>query len=236
MSMQRQEIAGQTLSEQLAGHLRRDILRGKLPPGASIKERDNASELGVSRTPMREAIRILAQQGLVTLRPSRSPIVAQPSFREVSEQVVVLIALEKLSAELACTAATPTELDEIAGIVATMADRFDDLDPLDMFEIDMSFHSAIVRAAHNATLAETHAAFLARLWRVRYLAAAQEQNRQDLVTDHRRIAEALAARDPDAAREAIHAHLWHLADDIRVAMNTEDTKMETAETAKGKTQ
>ncbi|MEQ9673915.1 MAG: winged helix-turn-helix domain-containing protein, partial [Roseovarius indicus] len=64
------------LAEQIANQLRRDILRGKLAPGASIKERDNAAEMGVSRTPMREAIRILAQDGLVILRPARSPIVA----------------------------------------------------------------------------------------------------------------------------------------------------------------
>ena len=66
-----------TLPEQIAQSLRRDILRGRLSPGDSIKERDNAAERGVSRTPRREAIRILAQEGLVILRPSRSPIVTR---------------------------------------------------------------------------------------------------------------------------------------------------------------
>ncbi|MDN3722463.1 GntR family transcriptional regulator [Roseibium salinum] len=90
------------LADEIAARLRRDILRGKLPPGSAIKERDNALELGVSRTPMREAIRILAKEGLVILRPSRSPVVARPSFKEISDQVAVLVALEKFSAELAC--------------------------------------------------------------------------------------------------------------------------------------
>ena len=105
------------LAEQIANRLRRAILRGALPPGASIKERDNAAELGVSRTPMREAIRILAKEGLVELRPARSPIVALPDLTAVTEQAEVLIALEKLSAELACVHATEDELAELAELV-----------------------------------------------------------------------------------------------------------------------
>ncbi|MCB1338260.1 MAG: GntR family transcriptional regulator, partial [Maritimibacter sp.] len=206
-----------------------------LAPGASIKERDNAAELGVSRTPMREAIRILAQEGLVLLRPSRSPIVAQPTFKEVSDQVEVLLALEKLSAELACAAATDDEIAAISAMVDTMAARYDRADPLDMFEIDMAFHTAIARASHNEALAETHGAFLARLWRARYLAAVQRRNRERVVTQHRRIVEALAARDPEATRAAIHDHLWHLADDIRAATEQERTEADRDAQARSET-
>lgn len=208
-------MAEPILAEQIANQLRRDILRGKLPPGTSIKERDNAAELGVSRTPMREAIRILAKEGLVQLRPSRSPIVAQPSFKEVSDQAQVLIALEKLSAELACVAATDDEIDHIAGIVDHMAERFDTTDPLDMFEIDMSFHTAIALASHNEALADTHAGFLQRLWRARYVAASQRRNRSRVVSEHTMIVEGLRARDPKQVRAAIDNHLWNLAEDIR---------------------
>lgn len=203
------------LAEQIATRLRRDILRGTLPPGAPIKERDNASDLGVSRTPMREAIRILAKEGLVELRPSRSPIVARPDVKDLADQTLVLIALEKLSAELACAAATAADLDRIAGILATMADRFAETDPLDMFEIDMSFHTAIAEASHNRALAETHRAFLQRLWHARFLAARQKRARDRVLQEHGRILDALRARDPVAARMAIERHLGHLADDIR---------------------
>jgi len=64
------KMPDQTLPEKLANQLRRDILRGRLVPGDSLKERDQAAELGVSRTPMREAIRIVAREGLITLRPA----------------------------------------------------------------------------------------------------------------------------------------------------------------------
>src|SRR5210317_61873 len=124
-----------SLAEKIATRLRRDILRGKLKPGSPIKERDNAAELGVSRTPMREAIRILAKEGLVELRPARSPIVAQPGFKEVEDLAAVLIALEKLSVELACLHATETDLTRIQALVQRMSDTFDHTDPLDMFEL-----------------------------------------------------------------------------------------------------
>ena len=101
------------LAAQIANQLRRNILQGKLPPGSTIKERDNATEMGVSRTPLREAIRILATEGLVELRPARSPIVSTPTIKQIADDVEVLLYVEKLSGELACARASE---DEIAGI------------------------------------------------------------------------------------------------------------------------
>jgi DNA-binding GntR family transcriptional regulator len=224
-------MAEEILAEQIAKQLRRDILRGKLPPGSSIKERDNAAEMGVSRTPMREAIRILAKEGLVRLRPSRSPIVAQPDFKEVADQAEVLIALEKLAGELACKHATDEDLARIAGIVDHMAEHFGTTDPLDMFEIDMSFHTAIAEASHNGSLAETHRTFLQRLWRARYVAARQRRNRARVVNEHTAIVNGLWAHDPEATRAAIDHHLWHLAEDIREVIEAEARATENAQPA-----
>lgn len=207
-----------TLPEQIANHLRRDILRGKLPPGAPLKERDSAAEMGVSRTPMREAFRILAKERLIELRPSRSPVVAQPEPQEIADRVAVLLALEQLSAELACRFASQAEIDEVARISRFMADHFDTMDPLDMFEVDMSFHTAVVRASQNKVLAETHGTFLAQLWHARYLAAIQRRNRERVVMQHDRIVAALRARDPAATRAAIDHHLHRLAEDIASAI------------------
>ncbi|WP_417248986.1 GntR family transcriptional regulator [Celeribacter sp.] len=210
-----------SLAAQLARHLRRDILRGKLKPGDTIKERDNAAELGVSRTPMREAIRILAQEGLVILRPARSPVVANPSYRDVADQVRVLLSLEKLSAELACTAASDAELDELAAIRDFMAEHFDTMDPLDMFERDMEFHATIARITHNKALIELHTWIMQRLWRTRYLSAIQRRNRDRVISQHSAVLDALRTRDPQAAVAAIEAHLGSLGDDIGLAFEDE---------------
>ncbi len=211
----------ENLALQLAHQLRRDILRGKLAPGAAIKERDNAADMGVSRTPLREAIRILATEGLVQLRPARSPIVAVPDLRQVIDDVEVLLAVEKLSGDLACARATHTDIARIDGIVADMAARFDTADPLDMFETDMTFHTALADAAHNVTLAEIHRTLLARLWRARYLAAMRRRNRSRVISHHTRIAAALRARNADEMRAAIGTHLDSLGPDIAGMMGAD---------------
>lgn len=206
------------LAEQIATQLRRDILRGKLPPGAPVKERENAAELGVSRTPMREAIRILAKEGLVDLRPSRSPLVARPSLREVMDAIDVLTALEMLSGQLACRNATPKEIDGLRQIHNRMADIYDTADPLDLFEVDMSFHRAIARASHNALLAETHQAYLARLWRVRYLTASLRHNRSRVLGQHGAILEGLETRAVAQVTAGIGLQLEGLAKSVALVL------------------
>ena len=214
-------MTDEILAESIANQLRRNILQGKILPGAPIKERENAIEMGVSRTPLREAIRILATEGLLELRPARSPVVSVPTIKQVTDDVEVLLSVEKLSAELACERATDAELDALGDIVADMASRFDTADPLDMFETDMGFHSAIAKAAHNVPLAEIHRTFLARLWRARYLAAMRRRNRERVIDHHSEIVAALRSRDPKASRDAIGHHLKHLRQDIINSINEE---------------
>ncbi|WGW05721.1 GntR family transcriptional regulator [Tropicibacter oceani] len=199
-----------TLPEQIANQLRRDILRGKLAPGAQVKERDNAAEMGVSRTPMREAIRILAQEGLVLLRPARSPVVAELSLREVADNIEVLTALEMLSGELAVVRASDDQIEEIRELQDRMARLYDDIDMIDVFELDMEFHKAIVRAANNPVLSETHGAILARLWRARYLSASRKRSRDRVLAQHNGIVAGLCARDVEAVKRHLHSHLEHL--------------------------
>lgn len=216
-------MQGTTLPEQIANQLRRDILRGRIAPGDSLKERDKAAEMGVSRTPMREAIRILALEGLVRLRPARSPVVATPDIKDVTDDVEVLFAVEKLSGELACQRATDEDIQGIADIFGKIDANFATMDPLDMFELDMAFHSAIAKASHNRPLAEIHSRFLARLWRARFLAALQRRNRSKMVAHHAAILAALRARDPAAFGVAIGVHLHRLTEDIADIIRKEQT-------------
>lgn len=215
------------LAEQIAAQLRRQILRGTLAPGAPLKERDTAGAMGVSRTPMREAIRILAKEGLVCLRPSRSPVIAQPSIRQVRDQIVVLETLETLSARLACAAATEDDLADIARMHGEVAEQYDRLDALDAFELDMGFHRRIALASGNAALVETHESYLARLWRARYLSARMRRNRARVVGNHDIILAALMARDEAAVVAATQAHMAGMGDDIAAALTAEAQDKET---------
>jgi GntR family transcriptional regulator, rspAB operon transcriptional repressor len=199
-----------TLADQIADSLRRDILLGNLKPGALIKERDSSAELGVSRTPMREAIRILASEGLVILRPSRSPIVANPSLKEITDDLVVMNALEILAARLACMNATVDELEEIAALSEQMTAISDTADAVTYFELDMKFHRTITAASHNNALIDTHASYMARLWRPRFLAASLRRDRPRVLRQHHDIVLGLESRDVSVVSREIESHMRHL--------------------------
>lgn len=214
-----------TLPEQIATRLRRDILRGVLAPGTAVKERDHAAEMGVSRTPLREAIRILAKEGLVQLRPARSPIVARPSFQQVAQNIEVMSVLEVLSARLACARASDAQIDQIAALADHMERDYDMLDMLDVFEIDMEFHRAIAAAADNRVLAEMHQALLARLWRARYLSASRKRSRDRVLRQHAEIVAGLRARDPERVARHVQSHLDHLLVNVADFFDAEEDRL-----------
>ncbi|KGJ06361.1 hypothetical protein IT41_01580 [Paracoccus halophilus] len=191
----------------MAARLRREILTGELPPGSPLKERDHALRLGVSRTPLREAVRMLGQEGLVTLRPLRSPIVADPSLAEVLDEIAVLRQLELFSGGLACVNASDAEIGTIAQMVDRIAEQHATGDKLDVFDLDMRMHRAIADAAHNAALSRTYGEYLARLWRIRFLSARERADAPRVLADHRDMVAALRDRDPDRMMAAIGSHL-----------------------------
>lgn len=208
-------MTDKTLPEKIADKLRRDILQGALSPGEQIKERDHATELDVSRTPMREAIRILSKEGLVILRPSRSPIVADPSFEEISDVVEVLTALELRCGALACKNATDEDIARLQAMQSHMDAVQGKIDRIDFFEFDMEFHMAIAAASKNVILAETHSSFVRRLWRARYLSATRKESAARVKRQHTEIMQALSDRDADRMCEKIQAHLDALIENIR---------------------
>jgi len=212
-----------SLPEKIAAQLRRDILNGKYAPGTTIKERDNASELGVSRTPMREAIRILAKEGLLVLRPARSPIVAHPTFKQIADNIEVLSALELLSADLACRNASDAQIEEVVAAQDIFEAMYDKLDRVDVFELDMKFHLSITRASNNDVLIETHRSILARMWRARFLSARRQDSRDRVLRQHTMIVEGLVRRDADAVRQNLSDHLEHLLVNVREYFESDDT-------------
>lgn len=212
-----------TLPAQIAEQLRRDILRGKLAPGATIKERDNAAEMGVSRTPMREAIRILATEGLVILRPARSPIVAQPSFKQIADNIEVLLALELMSADLACQTASDAQIAAVVEAQNNLERNYDVLDAIDIFELDMAFHIAIAEASNNKVLIDTHKSILARMWRARYLSARRARSRARVIRQHNLIVDGLVRRDPEMVRHNLQDHLDNLLGNVREYFEHEES-------------
>ena len=134
----------------------------------------------------------------------------------------MLLALEKLSATLACAEATDAELAQLSALHGQIAESYVHADVLDLFELDMRFHTMIAQASHNAALAETHRAFLARLWRARFLSAKIRRNRERVVAQHGAILQGLLDRSPQAVDAAIEVHLGNLAEDIGFGLAQEE--------------
>ncbi len=196
-----------SLSMEAADALRELILLEKLAPGTPVPERDLAEGLGISRTPLKDALRILEIEGLVEYGPTRRPRVADPSLDEIEQNILVLSALEALAGELACVAATDEEIAEIQKLDASMRALPSDSSAIEFFHLDMEFHARIVAASSNGPLAATHKQYNARLWRARFMSSRQEDRRDNTLAEHGAICKALAARDPSATAAALRNHL-----------------------------
>lgn len=216
-----------TLADEAADKLREYILLGKLAPGTAIPERDLAEALGVSRTPLREALRLLEIEGLVEYSATRRPRVADPSLHELTQYISVLGALEALAGETACAEATMAEVAEIVRLGARMSKGSETLEPLEFFQLDMQFHAAIVEASRNEPLIETHRQYNARLWRARFLSSQQVDRRGNTLSEHAQITDALQKREAAATRRALRDHLKSTIENIeRLHAKSNEAKSE----------
>ena len=213
-----------TFPAAIADRLRREILTGAIAPGSPIKERDHAERLGISRTPLREAVRILAKEGLVTLRPLRSPLVTDLTRAEAMDEVAVLRLLELAGGELACANATDAEIKAIAALARAVEDNHATGDKVEVFDIDMRMHRAIVAAGHNAALSRSYGEYLARLWRIRFLSARRRSDAAQVRAAHRGMVDALAARDWPAMRAHMESHLDGLVRNLDAHFSDDDAE------------
>lgn len=196
-----------SLADEAAGILREFILLGKLQPGTAVPERELSEALGISRTPLREALLILANEGLVVYGPTRRPRVADPTLEELAQNLAVLGALEALAGNLACTNATDKEIARAAELEGRMRNAPADVEPLEFFRWDMAFHQTIVEAARNVPLLETHRSYNSRLWRARFISSKMRTARDRTLGQHEDILEAFQARDGEQCAAHMRRHL-----------------------------
>jgi DNA-binding GntR family transcriptional regulator len=203
--------------------IREMILKGELAPGHPIRERTLANRLGVSRTPMREALKLLAGESLVELHPHRGATVAVLRRSEVFEVVQVLAALEGLAAELACAAITDTEIAELWALHYEMLAFRARKDRLSYFHANQAIHLGIVRAARNLVLAEHHATLNARVYRLRFIAHQAAENWDNAVREHEAFLRVLEARDAARARPLLTAHVFSIWTRLNTILDEDGT-------------
>lgn len=222
LSVDVKPLARVSLSEQIADELRKLVLLEKLAPGAAIPERETAAALGVSRTPLRESLRILATEGLVDIEPNRPPRVANPSIAKLGDLLEVLGTLESLAGELACNNATDKAIEHICELESAMQEESDNPEPLRFFELDMQFHQSIVKASNNEALMNTHQTYNSQLWRARFVSSRERVNRPGTLSQHKAIIKALTKRDGAACSQALKQHLNSGLANISRAMSVID--------------
>lgn len=196
-----------SLAGQAADALRKLILRNVLAPGAVVTEREVAEKLGISRTPAREAVRVLIKEGLIDVSETGRLSIADPDIETVVNLVRVLGALEGLAAELTASLASDAALVEIAGYHRAMQDLIDDESDFRYFDSNIAFHRAIVAASGNPQLSQTHKQVDDQLYQMRYRSSRDRSRRAVATREHDAIVKALLTRDGPAARRAMARHL-----------------------------
>lgn len=207
-------IPRQVLHQEVAVRLRQRIVEGQLVPGAKLNERELAELLNVSRTPLREAIKMLAAEGLVELLPNRGAVVAQMAEQDVIDTFEVIAGLEGQSGELAAQRITEAELAEIRALHYEMMAAFTRRDLPTYYRLNAQIHTQINAAARNPVLAQTWRNVNARLQALRFRSNFDEAKWKRAVKEHERMVELLAARDSAGLRALLIEHLVHKRDAV----------------------
>jgi DNA-binding GntR family transcriptional regulator len=192
---------------KLLESLRDLIIEGDLPAGERVPERVLCERFGVSRTPLREALKALAAEGLIELLPNRGAWVVQLTAEDVAQTLKVIGTLEALAGELACHRLTADELAEIRARHHEMLAHHARRDRPAYFKANQSIHQAIVAAAGNPVLAQTYASLSGRIRRARYAANLDPHRWDEAVTEHEEILAALTAREGERLARLLRSHL-----------------------------
>ena len=199
--------------------LRQAILRGELQPGERLLEIHLANKLGVSRTPIREAIRKLELEGLVLMIPRKGAVVAEITEKSLRDVLEVRRALEELAMKLACEKILDEEIEELKAAAKEFENALKTGDVTVFAEADVKFHDIIYRTTDNHRLIQLLYNLREQMYRYRVEYLKREDSHETLLAEHRYIIETLEKRDANEAVKAVCAHIDNqvtaVADTIR---------------------
>lgn len=205
------------LHDEVAERLRELIMGGELEPRERINENELCERFGISRTPLREALKILATEGLLELLPNRGARVGSISEVEIHEIIEVVAGLEALAAEFACSAATEAEIDLVEAKTLMMERAYKRGDDSAYFALNREIHELIMQASRNVTLAGIYANLSSRIQRMRYRAHKTPEQWRFAMDDHLEIARLFRARDAVALPAAMRRHIRGVKEVIAAA-------------------
>ena len=183
------------------------ILSGELKPGERLMEIHLADRLGVSRTPIREAIRKLELEGLVTMIPRRGAEVAQITEKSMKDVLEVRRALDALCAELACDRITDEELENLRLACDAFETAVKTKDDKKIAQADVALHDIIVRATGNQRLIQLVNNLSEQMYRYRFEYIKDSSQHQNLIDEHRIIYQSIVCKDKKTAADAARTHI-----------------------------
>lgn len=206
--------------------LRQAILTGELKPGERLLEIHLADKLGVSRTPVREAIRQLEQEGLVVMMPRKGAQVAHITEKSMSDVLEIRLALDEFAAELACQRITDSEINDLTDACTNFEKAVSDGDIRGITTADVDFHDIIFKACRNPRLSQIVNNLAEQMYRYRFEYIKDASGWQSLITEHRMITDAIVKRDVEMAKSAIHVHIKNQENSILRLIRNDHSNLE----------
>ena len=208
------------LHGRAVAEIRDMIVKGQLKPGARISEKELCDRFGISRTPLREALKVLASEGLIELSPRRGAKVTRLSRRRLAEQFRAVALIEADAAREICETASDAQIGKLRTIHDRLIRAFGRKEAPLYYRSNEEFHRAIVLTAGNQTLAGIHAGLIVHLHRARFLALTSTEMNPSFAEDHDSIVQALERRDAATAAAEVTRHQAEVAKDVMGALDT----------------
>jgi DNA-binding GntR family transcriptional regulator len=198
-------IARTSLHTEVTARLRSLIVESHIKPGERVPELEISKDLGVSRTPIREALKVLASEGLVDLLPLRGAVVKTFSDKDASDMLEVMGLLENFAAQKACQA-DQKKIDKVLAMHEKMKAMFAKGTRPEYFDLNQKIHDALVEMSGNKSLMMVHSMLSKRMRSLRYSGNSTIDNWRGALEDHEEIAMALGKRDMKAIKKAVNDH------------------------------
>ncbi len=212
-------ISRRTLHSEIADFIRDMIVRGELEPGSRIPEKDLCARFDISRTPLREALKVLATEGMIILLPQRGARVAALTNEELYEIFPIIASLEGLASELACQHITRDELAAIEQLHAQMLLAYQRQDKLDYARLNREIHLALFSAARNQSLLALYKTLELRIRNIRHTVRQLPKDWQRAVNEHEEIMACLRAKNAAKLAKTMRKHIMSTANAVRNAMD-----------------
>ncbi len=210
-----------SLHDEIVSRIRGMIFAGEFVGGQRVPEKQLCEQLSVSRTPLREALKVLASEGLLVLLPNRGARIAQITVENLDEIFPIMGTLESLAGEIACSRITDDKIDEIRALHFQMLAHHKRRALNEYFKVNQAIHLKILEATNNKALVATYLSLAGRIRLARFRANFSQDRWDQAVAEHEEILDALSRRDASALAQILRTHLENTCQTVKTALGKE---------------